>query len=688
MRYLQPPEDKKFWKAATALKNPVPDALFETISHFFELERMRISPLLKGDELLYKYIIENKNVQEVFPINNLIQEYEKEWFTPDDNDFYNRVIYEKENRKLREENDQLKIDLEEAKKAEKNLINNDYQRIRQLGIGGYGRVYLVRHRISSAYLAIKQLIVKDSTRQEDILREIQALAPLNHQNVINYKTSFKVEDELYLVMEHCAGGSLADKLKNHGNLHENELVNLFLILTKAFSYLHQKRIVHHDIKPSNLLFTDAGEIKISDFGAINTNTGTAPYYAPELYVSDSYITDPRIDVFALGVTLLECSLGYNPFTTKTLQERLVMLRQADLPTNNLPLWLQDIIFKSINYNVDMRFQTMLEFHEAMINKNIPKFLTRNLIKKEAEAKRLNGFVRWKKWSKAKQFIINQSDGPENETNLNFLINAGNYFLQTHQLQKARQSFEKAIGINSHANIEKQIAEVYLQAGEISKAAAILTNYINRNFNDLEAHNQLLHVYFLSQSWELGLEQSELVLKIAPNENIFISNHLLFGLLVNESSFINSLNDETPCFARYNLEVVKNNKPSSWSRREHPFLYSKLLFQEYKFRNIEKSQNTIEFTFLGKVYHSDLPIISFGRQEYDYNTYPIFPGTPVSRRHFVIINMKNNVWLYNLESGNIMADDMVVNKKSFLLGLKRINFGGYSIELKSDKQILL
>jgi len=688
MRYLQPPEDIKFWKAATALKHTIPETLFETISHFFELERMRISPLLKGDELLYKYILDNKNGKEAFPINSLIQEYEKEWFTPDDNEFYNRVIYEKENKKLREENDQLKIDLEEAKKAEKNLIYNDYQRIRQLGIGGYGRVYLVRHRISSANLAIKQLIVQDITKQEDILREIQALAPLNHQNIINYKTSFKVEDELFLVMEYCPGGSLSERLISKGKLHEDELINLFLTLTKAFSHLHQKGIVHHDIKPSNLLFTETGEIKISDFGAINTTIGTAPYYAPELYVSESYITDPRIDIFALGITLLECSLGYNPFTTKTREERLLMLRKSDLPINNLPLWLQDIIFKSMNYNVDMRFQTMLEFHEALINKNIPKFLTRNLINKEAEAKRLNGFVRWKKWSKANQFIINQSDGPENETNLNLLINAGNYFLQTHQLQKARLSFEKAIAINSHANIEKQIAEVYLQTGETSKAASILTNYINRNFNDLEAHNQLLQVYFLSHRWELGLEQAELVLKIAPNENIFISNHLLFGLLVNESSFIDSLNDEIPCFARYNLEVVKNNKPSSWSRREHPFLYSKLLFQEYKFRNIEKSQNTIEFTFNGKIYHSDLPIISFGRQEYDYNTYALFPGTPVSRRHFVIINMKNNVWLYNLESGNIMADDMLVNKKSFLLGLKHINFGGYTIELKSDKQILL
>jgi serine/threonine protein kinase len=431
MRYLKPPVDKEFWKAATCLKHPIPALLYETISYYFEIERMRVALLLKGDELLYKYIIDKKDEQEAFPINGLIQEYEKEWFTSDDNEFYNRVIYEKENKKLREENDQLKLDLEEDKKAEKNLINNDYQRIRLLGSGGFGRVHLVKHRISSASLAIKQLIVQDIAKQADILREIQALAPLNHQNVINYKTSFKVDDELFLVMEYCPGGSLSDKLRDHGNLHEDELVNLFLALTKAFSYLHQKGIVHHDIKPSNLLFTEIGEIKISDFGAINTTIGTVPYYAPELYVSDSHITDPRIDIFALGVTLLECSLGYNPFTNKTREDRLLMLRKSDLPINNLPLWLQDIIFKSINYNIDMRFQTMQEFHEALINKNIPKFLTRNLITREAEAKRLNGFIRGKRWIKANQFIINHSDEPEYETNLNLLINAGNYFLQTH-----------------------------------------------------------------------------------------------------------------------------------------------------------------------------------------------------------------------------------------------------------------
>lgn len=581
------------------------------------------------------------------------------------------------------------------------LKNNGYKYISELGSGGFGQVILAQHHIDNQKYAIKKLFTNDTDQQENIKREICTLATINHQHIINYKTSFIAETSLYLVMEYCPGGSLLDWIESEKEISLDSLLKIFIDLTKTFAMLHKRKIIHHDIKPSNIMFDAYGNAKISDFGCVNTRNGTIIYLPPEEFGDSSFDADPRTDIFALGITLMECILRKHPLIELSFTDRMLKIKNADFPIQNQPYWLQDIILRACHYYSDTRFQSMEDFHRALIEKDIPKIIDDRLIDVEKKANILKSLLSKKRWIRAKKFI---DENDAHSDNLNYLIQTGRYYLGIHNVIKAKEKFEQALKINPSASIEKDIAEVYLQLDEPAKATSILSNYINRNFYDLEAHNQLLQAYFISDRWELGYEQAKQVCKIAPNELIFENNLAVFNLLQYGEPFETLGLQRINPFILYNYEnVFLQNEPESWRRFEQPKLKSKLLFQEFKFRNIHKSDysykndykkgkfytdNELVVTIDNTEYKSREAIITFGREGYSCNTFSQFSGNNVSRRHFVIINQKNNVWLYDLDSTGLYIDDKRVYKKYFLLGLHEVSFGDYKIYIKSDSKLLI
>jgi len=567
-----------------------------------------------------------------------------------------------------------------------NLANRDYKKLTYLGGGGFGEVYLTEHTISKEKFAIKCLKTPGNNNQEDILREITNLAGLNHPNIIKYFNSFFDDSgHLYMVMEYCPQGSLHDRILKRGRIPIDELTTMFLTLTLTLQLLHENNIIHHDIKPPNILIDRRNDLKISDFGCVNTTIGTRAYSDPCINNVTDFELEERSDIFSLGVTLLECAIGHNPFWHVSDSERRRMLNSADIPINDLPFWLKEIILKAIQVNPDLRFQTMEEFHNAFVNKDIPKFLNEDLMKLEKDASKLKNLISRKKWIKADALIRTH---PDVDRNLNMLIYSGQYYLSTNQVSKANEYFQKALKINPYTRVEKQIAEIYLQTGEISKATSLLLTYINRNFDDLEAHNQLLHAYFLSDRWDLGLDQAAILHETFPKELIFENNKIIFDCLINEYPMeILWFSLENP-FTAYHEHLINMNTPVSWEKGGKPELKSKLIFQEYRFRNIEKSKNTLIITIDDIEYESNQHIVTFGRRGYEYNTFSDFSGNSVSRRHFVIINMKNNVWLYDLDSTGVWVDGRKVKEKCFLLGLHKIKFGQHEISVKTSSEILL
>jgi len=565
-----------------------------------------------------------------------------------------------------------------------NLEKNGFEYISKLGSGGFGNVVKVKHKISKQFFAVKTLNNSRINNPENILREIQAIARINNSNIISYKHSFIEDGELYLVMEYCSNGSLRDWINKVGKIEIEPAVNIFLRLTHTFNILHTKGYIHHDIKPDNILFSDE-KLKIIDFGTVNTNIGTIRYSAPEMLMSDPPVNDVRVDIFSLGITFMECVTGINPLSgKKTWDEIILTVKNADFPIKRLPYWLQQVLLKACHYNPSARFQTMLEFYDAIRKRHIPQIIDKKIIESNKLAVKLKMIVIAKRWRKAKEFI----DSHDNES-MAFLIQKGKYFLGTNQLEKAKITFEDVLKKDRNAPIEKNMGEIYFRFNEPSRAATILHGYVNHHFNNIEAHNQLLHSYYLSDQWELGLNQAAYLRKIFPKELIFINNHCLFQLLLgkepNEKSFFTEKNS----IGFYNYhEVVLGNSPESYDSTDFNKLKSKLLFHEFNFRNIDKSKNTVSVEINGVIHNENRHIISFGRKFYDYNTFSNFEDNSVSRRHFVIINQKNNVWLHDLSTLGTYIDEKKVQGKEFLLGRSSVKFGNQEIFINPDSSKLL
>ena len=156
--------------------------------------------------------------------------------------------------------------------------------------------------------------MEDQEGIEDIRREIAVLQQCSHQNVVRYFGSFTGDEYLWIVMEHCGGGSVRDVLTTGGApLSEAQIAYLCGESLKGLVYLHSIFKVHRDIKCSNILLTESGGVKLADFGVAaqltrtmskrNTFIGTPHWMAPEVIQEARY--DGKVDVLALGVSAIE-----------------------------------------------------------------------------------------------------------------------------------------------------------------------------------------------------------------------------------------------------------------------------------------------------------------------------------------------------------------------------------------------
>ncbi|MEI2674370.1 MAG: serine/threonine-protein kinase [Chitinophagaceae bacterium] len=200
------------------------------------------------------------------------------------------------------------------------LFDNKYRFVKDLGSGGFGKVFLAKEERSENLVAIKQLKNEDKAKQDDIIYEMQMVSKFNHPNIVLYKHHFVQEDLLYIVMEYCPLGSLRDLMRKE-KITSTFVWKWMSELTETLQLVHEKEIIHHDIKPDNILFTENRTIKITDFGVANTGAGTRPYMSPEaLGWETGAVKDARVDIYALGVTLLELLTKRNPFIGKSAEE--------------------------------------------------------------------------------------------------------------------------------------------------------------------------------------------------------------------------------------------------------------------------------------------------------------------------------------------------------------------------------
>ncbi|KAI2618179.1 Pkinase-domain-containing protein [Hypoxylon sp. NC1633] len=200
---------------------------------------------------------------------------------------------------------------------------NEYNIVRTLGEGSFGKVKLAVHRSTGQKVALKiiarkRLISRDMVGRVE--REIEYLQLLRHPHIIKLYTVIKTPAEIIMVLEY-AGGELFDYIVKHGRLPEDQARKFFQQMICAVEYCHRHKVVHRDLKPENLLLDDNLNVKIADFGLSNimtdgnflkTSCGSPNYAAPEV-ISGKLYAGPEVDVWSCGVILYVLLVGRLPF---------------------------------------------------------------------------------------------------------------------------------------------------------------------------------------------------------------------------------------------------------------------------------------------------------------------------------------------------------------------------------------
>ncbi len=242
---------------------------------------------------------------------------------------------------------------------------------KELGRGGMGRVYLAQEELTGTQAAIKVLaaeLAQEIGFLNRFQREIEALAKLDHPNIVRFFESGHENGHYFYAMEYVEGLSLAQLLEKQNRFPWQDVLNVAMQVAPALRHVHDHGIIHRDIKPSNLILNTAGVIKVTDFGiakvfasnhltATGGIVGTAEFLSPEQAAGK--VVGKRSDLYCLGCVLYMLLTGRTPFTGNSYVELLHKHRygQFDRPLKfvpDLPVEIDEMVCNLLEKDPDKR----------------------------------------------------------------------------------------------------------------------------------------------------------------------------------------------------------------------------------------------------------------------------------------------------------------------------------------------
>ncbi|KNC54052.1 STE/STE20/MST protein kinase [Thecamonas trahens ATCC 50062] len=221
--------------------------------------------------------------------------------------------------------------------------NEVFQKVEKLGEGSYGSVYKAMHVRTGKIVAIKEVAMEDDL--DEIIIEINIMKQLSDPYIVNYFGNYLLANELWIIMEYCGSGSVADLMSVCKECLTEEQIGCIMADTlKGLEYLHKNNKIHRDIKAGNILINDQGLAKLADFGVSgqlkdddakrNTVIGTPYWMAPEVIQEIGYSTG--VDIWSLGITCIEMADSRPPLCNIHPMRAIFMIPQRPSPTLTSP----------------------------------------------------------------------------------------------------------------------------------------------------------------------------------------------------------------------------------------------------------------------------------------------------------------------------------------------------------------
>lgn len=287
-------------------------------------------------------------------------------------------------KKYKKDKNENELKSDKINKDEKSLEKDpskvkkigNYEVIKFLGEGATSKVFLVKK--GDSLFALKQLNIVDDEFKKRFQREIAILKELKHKNIVSIIDNGIYEEKPFIVIDYVDGDSL-DRIATKLNMMQK--LDIVISAANGIAYLHSKGVIHRDIKPENILVSkDLNVVKIADLGISKVVywrsitqegqiLGTPAYMAPELFEGKS--DDPRIDIYAFGITMYEVFTHTVPFDGKPSEIILKHIKEEpkypSLINPSIPQALDKIIMKCIEKKPEKRYKSMILLIEDLIN---------------------------------------------------------------------------------------------------------------------------------------------------------------------------------------------------------------------------------------------------------------------------------------------------------------------------------
>jgi NIMA (never in mitosis gene a)-related kinase len=218
-----------------------------------------------------------------------------------------------------------------------------YSTVKVLGEGGFGTAILARNRANGSLVVIKKVSLSQlkASDRESAIQEARVLHSLHSPFIISYITSFQENDTLNIVMDYADGGDLSSKIDGRRGVlfTEDEILHYFIQIVLALKYIHDRHILHRDLKTQNVFLTKSGKVLLGDFGIARvledtlqmcrTQIGTPHYLSPE--ICEGRVYNSKTDIWSLGCILYELCTLRRPFDAGNLNHLIIQIIRGRQP---------------------------------------------------------------------------------------------------------------------------------------------------------------------------------------------------------------------------------------------------------------------------------------------------------------------------------------------------------------------